>query len=103
MPYHYVYSTLQDRLVKKMRLRGISDIEAANTYLPAFIEKNHQRFGIEPANPWDTHRKNLPPNNILHLIFSYQTTRETPKNLELSYLVQPQKLIDRATPNSNGP
>ena len=30
--------TLQDRLVKEMRLQGISDIETANAWLPEFIE-----------------------------------------------------------------
>ena len=30
--------TLQDRLVKEMRLQGISDIEEANRFLPRFIE-----------------------------------------------------------------
>jgi hypothetical protein len=32
--------TLQDRLVKEMRLRGISSIEAANAFMPAFIDIN---------------------------------------------------------------
>jgi transposase len=77
--------TLQDRLVKEMRIRGISDIEAANAYLPIFIEKHNQRFAIEPANPWNAHRKELPTNEILNLIFSHQTTRKLSKNLELSY------------------
>ena len=30
--------TLQDRLVKEMRLQNISDIETANAWLPTFIE-----------------------------------------------------------------
>jgi hypothetical protein len=30
--------TLQDRLVKEMRLQGISDIETANAWLPTFVE-----------------------------------------------------------------
>jgi hypothetical protein len=29
--------TLQDRLVKELRLRGISDVEAANVFAPEFI------------------------------------------------------------------
>ncbi len=40
--------TLQDRLVKEMRLRAISDIDTANTFLPAFIEHYNQRFAVAP-------------------------------------------------------
>ncbi len=38
--------TLQDRLVKEMRLQNISDIETANAWLPTFIEAYNNRFGI---------------------------------------------------------
>ena len=40
--------TLQDRLVKEMRLRAISDIDTANTFLRAFIEHYNQRFAVAP-------------------------------------------------------
>jgi hypothetical protein len=40
--------TLQDRLVKELRLRGISSIEAANEYLPEFIEDYNRRFAKSP-------------------------------------------------------
>ena len=36
--------TLQDRLVKEMRLSGIDTIEAGNAFLPAFMEKYNARF-----------------------------------------------------------
>jgi sulfur relay (sulfurtransferase) complex TusBCD TusD component (DsrE family) len=35
--------TLQDRLVKEMRLAGISDIPAATAFLPHFIEDYNQK------------------------------------------------------------
>ena len=37
--------TLQDRLVKELRLRGISTIEEANKYLPEFIRKFRRNPG----------------------------------------------------------
>jgi len=77
--------TLQDRLVKEMRLRGISSIEEANAYLPEFMTKHNQRFAIEPASHVDAHRKPLPKSNELKLIFSHQATRTLSKNLECSY------------------
>ena len=36
--------TLQDRLVKELRLRGISTVEAANAYAPHFIAAYNARF-----------------------------------------------------------
>lgn len=48
--------TLQDRLVKELRLRDISTIEAANAYAPEFILDFNARFGKEPRNPKDMHR-----------------------------------------------
>lgn len=48
--------TLQDRLVKELRLRGIDTIEAANAYAPEFVADFNVRFGKDPRNPKDMHR-----------------------------------------------
>lgn len=48
--------TLQDRLVKEMRLRGISTIETANAYTDEFMADYNKRFGKEPRNAKDMHR-----------------------------------------------
>ena len=77
--------TLQDRLIKEMRLRGICDIESANAYLPTYIEEHNARFAVEPLSLEDVHRKELPEPEILNLIFSYHNERKLTKNLELSY------------------
>jgi hypothetical protein len=48
--------TQQDRLIKKMRLRGISDDAAANTYCDsAYLPEHNARFAIPPASPADYH------------------------------------------------
>jgi hypothetical protein len=49
--------TLQDRLVKTLRLEGISDIDAANEYLKETYWPGHNtRFALAPAKPLDLHR-----------------------------------------------
>ncbi|MCA1371606.1 ISNCY family transposase [Bradyrhizobium sp. BRP14] len=48
--------TLQDRLVKELRLRGIDTIAAANAYAPEFMPDFNRRFGKAPRNPKDMHR-----------------------------------------------
>ena len=78
-------STLQDRLVKELRLNNISNIESANSFAPAFIEQHNRRFAKSPASAIDMHRKSLPNDDALNLILSHQCQRKLSKNLELSY------------------
>lgn len=50
-------STLQDRLVKALRQRGISDLARANQYLEEeFLEPFNAKFGKAPAQAADLHR-----------------------------------------------
>ena len=76
--------TLQDRLIKEMRLRGISDIKTANAYLPEFTEHHNKKFAVEPKNSADAHAKLMGDEN-LDLIFCFKEDRKLSKNLELSY------------------
>ena len=77
--------TLQDRLVKELRLQEINDIDSANAFLPAFMEDYNKRFAATAANATDAHRKTLPKESVLDLIFTLQCQRTLSKNLELSY------------------
>jgi len=77
--------TLQDRLVKELRLLNISDIETANAFLPIFIKDHNNRFAVEARSIEDAHRKDLPTNDILNLIFSFKDERIITKNLEIRY------------------
>jgi len=78
-------STLQDRLIKEMRLSNISGIQAGNDFLPEFMEDYNKRFSVLPANPTDAHRSMIPDDETLDLIFSQQHLRTISKNLEVSY------------------
>ena len=77
--------TLQDRLVREMRLRNISSIKDANAFLPEYIEDYNKRFSVVAANATDAHRKSLADDKTLELIFSQQQQRIISKNLEISY------------------
>jgi transposase len=48
--------TLQDRLVKELRLEGISDMAAANAFLPGFMTRHNAQFAKTPARPDNLHR-----------------------------------------------
>lgn len=61
--------TLQDRLVKEMRLADICDMEAGNAFLPGFMEDYNKRFAIVPARPGDLHRPlNLAPDRLAQIL-----------------------------------
>ena len=48
---------LQDRLVKELRLAGISDLKAANEFLEQkFLPQINKRFWVRPGQPADVHR-----------------------------------------------
>ena len=77
--------TLQDRLVKEMRLRGISDMAAGNAYLPEFMADFNRRFAVAPRNPEDAHRAVLHDARELDLILCEQHTRKLTKNLTIRF------------------
>jgi len=76
---------LQDRLVKELRLRNISNLETANMYLPEFIDDYNSRFAVVPKSPVDAHRSVVHNESELTLILSFQYERVLSKNLELSF------------------
>ncbi|WP_407674601.1 ISNCY family transposase [Paraliomyxa miuraensis] len=76
--------TLQDRLVKELRLRGISTMEDANRFLPEFMERHNRRFGREPHSPQDLHRE-LRDEDDLDRIFTLHDRRKLSRNLTLNY------------------
>ena len=45
-----LWATLQDRLVAELRLRGITTLEATQTYLPRFIATHNRRRAVAPAD-----------------------------------------------------
>src|SRR3954465_2544240 len=78
------HATLQDRLVKELRLAGISDLEAANAFLPGFIESYNSKFARAPAQALDLHR---PLEGIKDLgdILCWRETRRVSRQLVVHY------------------
>jgi len=76
--------TLQDRLVKELRLRQVSTMEEANDYLPEFMEHYNQQFSKPPRNDRDLHRA-LMPHDDLNEIFCWQEPRTLSNSLTVQY------------------
>jgi len=77
--------TLQDRLVKEMRLNGINTIDEANRYLPIFMEGYNSRFCVPAHHPQDVHRPVLHSEEVLKQIFTLHHARKLTKNLTLQF------------------
>ncbi|WP_104513596.1 ISNCY family transposase [Acinetobacter indicus] len=77
--------TLQDRLIKEMRLEGISSIAEANAWLPCFIEHFNQKFTKCARNPKNLHRSLTESDAELEDIFTWQEPRKVTKNLTITY------------------
>jgi transposase len=79
-----VNQTLQDRLVKEMRLREISSLTDGNAYLPEFIDDFNQRFAIEPRSSLDAHRPLTAKENLTRIL-TWQEPRTLSKNLTIQF------------------
>jgi transposase len=76
--------TLQDRLVKELRLKGISTKEAANAYAPHFIADFNGRFGKVPKSAFNAHRP-LRDDEDLDLILTSRVPRRVSNSLTVQY------------------
>ncbi len=77
--------TLQDRLIKEMRLAGISDIDSANAWLPGFMVSFNRRFAVTPKDAFDAHITYPGSATELINILSVQTTKTLSKNLSCQH------------------
>ena len=77
--------TLQDRLVKELRLMGISDAETANAFLPGFVERYNSRFAKTPRRSDNLHRPlNVDPDRMRDILCQ-RDERYVGAQLTLSY------------------
>ena len=78
------HKTLQDRLVKELRLVGASSLAEGNALLPWFIADYNARFAKAPANRKDLHRR-LGPGDDLDDAFAWKEERTPSRALTLQY------------------
>lgn len=76
--------TLQDRLVKELRLRGISSVDAANDFADEFMTDYNRRFGKAPRHDFDVHRP-LETDDDLTTFFTWREPRRVSKSLTVQY------------------
>lgn len=71
-----MFETLQDRLVKELRLADITTAEEANRFLEKYISEFNTKFAVVPARKSNLHKPSIKPiKEKLPQIFSIQNTR----------------------------
>ena len=78
------HKTLQDRLVKELRLAGAATLAEGNALLPGFIADYNVRFAKLPANSKDLHRP-LRAGDDLEDAFAWKEERTLSQALTLQY------------------
>ena len=73
-----------DRLVKELRLRGISTIVEANAYAPSFMAADNTCFAKPPKSDFDVDRA-LRGDENLDLLITWRETRRVTKSLTVQY------------------
>lgn len=80
-----LFETLQDRLVKELRLAGISTKEEGTKYFrEVYIPKHNAKFAVPPKDIANMHRALLPADGLSR-IFTVQTKRHVSKVLTVQY------------------
>ncbi len=79
-----LFRTLQDRLVKEMRLEKISTIEDANKFLARYLPKHNKKFAVKPAKPSDLHRE-IPKRPNLDRVLCRKTQRVLRNDFTVEY------------------
>lgn len=79
-----LWETLQDRLPKDMKRKGISTIEQANVFLKKYIPYYNRKFAVQAASPEKAY---LPKHDIflLQMIFSRHETRKLDSGFSFSF------------------
>src|SRR5712691_11291455 len=80
-----LFETLQDRLVKELRLSGIDSIAGANHFLEMrFLPEWEERFTVAPRNPRNAHRR-LGREHRLEEILSVRAARKMAQDHTVSW------------------
>ncbi|MBN8190513.1 ISNCY family transposase, partial [Salipiger thiooxidans] len=77
--------TLQDRLVKELRLAGVCDMAAGNAILPRFLARHNAKFAKAPLRADNLHRSlNMEPERLREIL-CFRDERYVTRQLAFSY------------------
>jgi transposase len=80
-----LFQTLQDRLVKAMRLRQVNSMEQANDWLDSYLQTHNQRFAVQPLEPQDAHLPYSATDDALQRICALHHQRQLSTQLSCQF------------------
>ncbi|MCS6291169.1 MAG: ISNCY family transposase [Nitrospira sp.] len=89
-----LFHTLQDRLVKEMRLAGIATLAEANQFLPVWLAQHNRCFAVQPAQAADLHRP-LPVGTDVRAVLALRTRRVLRRDRTVAHGGQLYQVQDR--------
>ncbi|MFN2110682.1 MAG: ISNCY family transposase [Anaerolineae bacterium] len=79
-----LFETLQDRMVKEMRLAGIATAAQGNAWLPGYLESYNRQFAVPAAEDADLHRRVQRQQN-LDAILAIRSVRTVTNDYTVRY------------------
>jgi hypothetical protein len=79
-----LFETLQDRLVKELRLANVCNLDQANAFLETYLPKFDARFSVKPFKKTDLH-KPVPKHLNLDEIFCIKEYRSIGNNYSFQW------------------
>lgn len=89
-----LFRTFQDRVVKEMRLKGISSIEEANKFLQGYLPEYNRRFSVKPQKEDNFHRE-IPKGLNLDRILCIKTERTLRNDFTISHNSKLYQIMDK--------
>jgi len=89
-----LFGTLQDRLVKEMRLRGIRTIREGNAFLKQYLPAYNRRFSVRPQEDSNLHRP-LPLGMNLDSVLCIKTERTLRNDFTVAHNSKLYQIEDR--------
>lgn len=77
--------TLQDRLVKELRMAGICDMDADNSFLPEFMQQYNVKFSLPATKTENMHRRPNVQVSRLADILCHRKLRHMNQQISLAY------------------
>lgn len=90
-----LFETFQDRLIKELRLAGVSTTKEANVFIEKeFLPKYRQKYAVEPRSQANLHKRlSLKEEKSLDSVFSKQYERTVRSDFTISYSNQWYQLL----------
>lgn len=89
-----LFNTMQDRLVKEMRLKGISTLEEANKFLEGYLPVYNKKFEVKAKTDKDFHRE-IGKGMKIEEILCIKTERTVKNDFTISYNSRLYQILDK--------